>query len=509
MIGAIAGDIIGSVYEHSPVRTKEFPLFHPACRFTDDTVMTVAVAEAAMTGGDYRSSCLAWGRRYPKAGYGRAFAKWLRASDPAPYGSRGNGSAMRVSPVGHLFDTPSDVLARAADSAAITHDHPDGIRGAQAVALAVFLARAGESRAVIRGRIAERFGYDLGRSVDEVRRGYAFESSCTGSVPEAIIAFLDSESWEDAVRNAVSLGGDSDTQACIAGAIAEAYYRGVPDGVRSRVLSMLPAEMQRVVGIFESFAPPSMGRGARNTQLYPDPDTLYDFALGQSLEYSLKNMRREWRRERRDEERRGASADADEKERRARLLVQYMMPSFAVETALSGLAAFGRLLEAVARELEDPAAADSARFGAGPDCPGIVGYLYLRKAAEILAREDANLGAYHEVAMSGGRLVLHTFCSATVRQWARRKKEYGEVFGPVPEWIMNRHPDKRIALLDLALDTGLALPDRQPACFAGGDRDARLRRPPCPDLAAVEEAALRAGCPKTDGAEGGVPEQDP
>jgi len=159
------------------------------------------------------------------------------------------------------------------------------------------------------------------------------------------------------VRNAVSLGGDSDTQACIAGAIAEAYYRGVPDGVRSRVLAMLPEEMRRVVGIFESFAPPLEGRGAQNSQLYPDPDTLYDFALWQSMEYSLANMRREARASG------GVLQEEEGNERRARLLVQYMMPSSEVQKAVAETPSFTRLLEAVARELEDPAAADSGKFG--------------------------------------------------------------------------------------------------------------------------------------------------
>jgi ADP-ribosylglycohydrolase len=262
MLGAIAGDIIGSIYEFAPIKSKDFPLFDPRCRFTDDTVLTVAVARAILTGTGYRENLLELGRRYPGAGYGRAFSRWLHAEDSQPYHSWGNGAAMRVSPVGLAFATPERVLEEAAQSAVVTHDHPEGIKGAQAVALAVFLARSGHSREAIRRQLGERFGYDLERPLDAIRPGYVFDVSCQGSVPEALIAFLESDSWEDAVRNAVSLGGDSDTLACIAGAVAEAFYGGVPPAVRERALALLPADLRAVAEAFGAWYPPvRMARG--------------------------------------------------------------------------------------------------------------------------------------------------------------------------------------------------------------------------------------------------------
>jgi len=250
MIGAIAGDIIGSVYEHRRIKTKEFPLFDPRCRFTDDTVLTVAVADAILTGQPYQQSLRVIGRRYPQAGYGGAFIQWLFTDAPLPYESWGNGSAMRVSPVGFAFSTQEEVLEQARMSAEVSHSHPEGIKGAQATALAVFLARTGIGKEAIRTRVAERFGYDMNRSVDGIRPGYAFDVSCQGTAPEAIIAFLDSESYEDAIRNAVSLGGDSDTLACITGGIAEAYYGGVPEHIREDALKRLTPDLVAVVDDF-------------------------------------------------------------------------------------------------------------------------------------------------------------------------------------------------------------------------------------------------------------------
>lgn len=261
MIGAIAGDIIGSVYEHAPVKTKAFELFAPGSRFTDDSVLTVAVAQAILGDGDYRRWVHAIGRRYPDAGYGAAFRDWLHAADPAPYGSWGNGAAMRVSPVGFAFDCVARVLEEAERSAVISHDHPEAVKGAQASALAVFLARTTGDREVIRHEIATRFGYDLQRTVAAIRPGYGFEVSCQHSVPEAIIAFLDADCWEDAVRNAVSLGGDADTQACIAGAIAEAFYGAVPEAIRRQAEQCLPADLLAIVTAFrERFLPPAPGK---------------------------------------------------------------------------------------------------------------------------------------------------------------------------------------------------------------------------------------------------------
>jgi ADP-ribosylglycohydrolase len=243
MIGAIAGDIIGSVYEHRPIKTKDFPLFHRNCRFTDDSVLTVAVAKAIMDDRDYQKWLQKIGRKYPNAGYGGSFIGWLYSENPVPYNSWGNGSAMRVSPVGFAFNTIDDVLHEAARSAEVSHNHPEGIKGAQATALSVFLARTEKDKALIRQEIASRFGYDLERTVDEIRPFYRFDISCQGTVPEAIIAFLDSESYEDAVRNAVSLGGDSDTLACITGGIAEAYYGPVEKSIAENVEKILPADL--------------------------------------------------------------------------------------------------------------------------------------------------------------------------------------------------------------------------------------------------------------------------
>ncbi|MGZ5468889.1 MAG: ADP-ribosylglycohydrolase family protein [Candidatus Aminicenantales bacterium] len=250
MIGAIAGDIIGSVYEFGRTKSKDFPLFGPTSAYTDDSVLTVAVARAIMTDGDYRKSVLDLGRRYPNAGYGGFFMSWLGSVDPKPYNSWGNGSAMRVSPVGFAFESVEDVLREAQRSAEFTHDHPEGVKGAQATALAVFLARTEWDKDLIRTEITNRFGYDLDRTVDDIRPSYSFNESCQKTVPEAIIAFLDSTSYEDAVRNAISLGGDSDTLACITGGIAEAYYGSVPGVIMEQVKGILPADLW---GITEEF----------------------------------------------------------------------------------------------------------------------------------------------------------------------------------------------------------------------------------------------------------------
>ncbi|MEW6600290.1 MAG: ADP-ribosylglycohydrolase family protein [Nitrospirota bacterium] len=250
MIGAIAGDIIGYIYERSRIKTKDFPLFGPRNHFTDDTVLTVAIAKAILTDGDYAASIRNIGRRYPHCGYGGAFIQWLFSDNPVPYNSWGNGSAMRVSPVGFAFNTRETVLEEAMKSAEITHNHTEGIRGAQAVALAVFLANNGGSKADIKNAVQQGFGYDLERSADDIRPSYSFDVSCQGSVPESIIAFLDSESFEDAVRSAVSLGGDSDTMACIAGAIAESYYGGVPEEITRAVRSILTEELWDITEAF-------------------------------------------------------------------------------------------------------------------------------------------------------------------------------------------------------------------------------------------------------------------
>jgi ADP-ribosylglycohydrolase len=250
MIGSLAGDIIGSAYEFGRIKSKNFPLFGPESGFTDDSVLTVATAQAILTDGDYRRATLEFGRRYPDAGYGGLFTGWLHSKDPRPYNSYGNGAAMRVSPVGFAFDTVEEILRQARRSAEFTHDHPEGIKGAQAAALAVFLARTEWDMDLIRNEISGRFGYDLARSVEEIRPNYAHDESCQRTVPEAIISFLDSVSYEDAVRNAVSLGGDSDTLACIAGGIAEAYYGPPPPTIRTKVKEILPADLWSVTEQF-------------------------------------------------------------------------------------------------------------------------------------------------------------------------------------------------------------------------------------------------------------------
>lgn len=250
MLGAIAGDLIGSVYEFNPIKSEEFPLFCGESRFTDDTVMTVAVARAILGDGDYGAAMHLLGRRYPRAGYGGSFIRWLASDHPRPYGSWGNGSAMRVSPVGLAFDSRERVLTEAWRSAAVTHNHPEGIRGAQATALAVFLARRGEGREAIRSELESRFGYDLGRTLAEIRPHYRFDVSCRGSVPEAVTAFLESGDYEDAVRKAVSLGGDSDTLACITGGIAAPHYGGVPVPIAGRARSLLPEEFLETIDLF-------------------------------------------------------------------------------------------------------------------------------------------------------------------------------------------------------------------------------------------------------------------
>ncbi|MCX6569839.1 MAG: ADP-ribosylglycohydrolase family protein [Candidatus Aminicenantes bacterium] len=250
MIGAIAGDIIGSVYEFGRIKSKEFPLFGPDSCFTDDTVMTVAIAQAILTDRDYRKAVLDFGRRYPDAGYGGFFNSWLRSSDPKPYNSWGNGSAMRVSSIGFAFNSVDDVLCEASRTAEFTHNHPEGIKGAQATALAIFLARTASDKEVIRDEIAARFKYDLNRTVDEIRPSYSFDESCQRTVPEAIISFLESTSYEDAVRNAISLGGDSDTLACITGGIAEAFYGPVSPSIRQKVEEILPPELWKITEAF-------------------------------------------------------------------------------------------------------------------------------------------------------------------------------------------------------------------------------------------------------------------
>lgn len=245
MLGAIAGDIFGAAYEGNPIKRDDLDLFDAPRYFTDDTVLTVATADALMGDGDYAAAYRSWGNRFPGRGYGGWFHKWLADSSLGPYNSFGNGSAMRVSPVAHAFSSEDEVLEQAKRTAECTHNHPEGIKGAQATALAIFLARHGADKESIRQAIQDRFDYDLSRTVESIRPDYRFDMTCQGSVPESIIAFLDSESFEDAIRNAVSLGGDADTQACIAGAIAEAHYKEIPPEILKRISRKLSKGLWR------------------------------------------------------------------------------------------------------------------------------------------------------------------------------------------------------------------------------------------------------------------------
>ena len=250
LLGAVAGDMIGSVHEFRPHKSTQFELFTPHCSFTDDSVLTLAVADAIANHKTYLECIRAYPKKYPGRGYGSNFWGWVISDLTEPYNSFGNGSAMRVSPVAWAFNTPKKVLLEAERSAEVTHNHPEGIKGAQAVALAIFLARKGKSKDDIRSEINERFHYDLTGSLDEIRPYYHFDETCQGSVPQAIIAFLESNSFEDAVRKAVSLGGDADTQGAITGSIAEAFYGGVPEEIVTQVRKRLPPELWQLIEEF-------------------------------------------------------------------------------------------------------------------------------------------------------------------------------------------------------------------------------------------------------------------
>lgn len=251
MLGAIAGDIIGSVHEGSGTKHRDFELFAPGSRFTDDTVLTVAVAQVLLEGGDFVDAFHDYFHRYPHAGFGAGFMRWAASRERMPYYSWGNGSAMRVAPVGFAAESLEAALELARRSAEVTHDHPEGIRGAQAVAAVIWLARQGADKPALRAEVEGRFGYDLSSTLDEIRPGHGFDVSCQGSVPPAIIAFLESESVEGAIRNAISLGGDADTQACMAGGMAEAFHGGVPEPLRGQTLQRLPPELCVLVETFQ------------------------------------------------------------------------------------------------------------------------------------------------------------------------------------------------------------------------------------------------------------------
>ena len=263
MYGALLGDIIGSPFEFDMGnKSKEFPLFSKNSTFTDDSVMTIAVGNAfldAQPNADIEwirhrliSSMKQYGRKFPRAGYGGMFRRWLKCDDPQPYGSFGNGSAMRVSSAAWLYNDLETVRSMARLSAEVSHNHPEGIKGAEATASAIFLARTGSTKEDIKAYIVDNFGYDLSRTCDEIRPGYHHVETCQETVPEAITAFLEGESFEDVIRTAVSLGGDCDTLTCIAGSIAEGFY-GIPEELKQECRIRLPEELRKVLDQYDSW----------------------------------------------------------------------------------------------------------------------------------------------------------------------------------------------------------------------------------------------------------------
>lgn len=251
IIGAIAGDIIGSFYEGKNLKAYHFPLFTSSSTFTDDTVLTMAVVDAILNKKDFKETIWHYGRNYPNRGYGGIFRLWLKSANPQPYNSFGNGSAMRVSPIGFAFNTLTDVLTVAQQSAEVSHDHPEGIKGAQAIAAAVFLARTGQTKDEIKAFIETTFDYNLSFTLDDIRPHYRFDATCQGSVPQAIRAFLESTDYGDAIRLAISIGGDSDTIACMTGGIAAAFYKDIPTSIVKGVVRRLPQAFIDLLEIFE------------------------------------------------------------------------------------------------------------------------------------------------------------------------------------------------------------------------------------------------------------------
>lgn len=248
MIGAIIGDIVGSRFEFNNIHTKDFELFTKDCSFTDDTICTVAIADAIYRKIGYKESLLEWCRKYPnpKGSYGVSFDRWWRSSNPQPYNSYGNGAAMRVSQIGFYYNSLIKVLEEAKKSAEITHNHIEGVKGAQSVASAIFMLRTGSSKEDLKKYIEKEFGYKLNRSVSYFQEHNKFDETCQVTVPQAIVCFLESDGFVDAIRNAVSIGGDSDTIACITGGLAESFY-GVPDSIFDKAYTYLDKDMKRVL----------------------------------------------------------------------------------------------------------------------------------------------------------------------------------------------------------------------------------------------------------------------
>lgn len=252
MLGAITGDIIGSVYEFENAKPEyDFPLFKSDSEFTDDTVLTVALAESILLDESYGNKLKEYYSKYPDAGYGGMFHQWARSGDSQPYNSWGNGSAMRVSPVGWAYDDLETVLLKAKESAEVTHNHMAGIKGAQATAASIFLARTKHSKKEIKEYVEKNFNYNLDFDLEDLRKNYRFNESCQETVPQAIFTFLISESFEDSIRKAIFIGGDSDTLACINGSIAEAFYGGVPNDIVTEVYKRLDDRLLKIVKEFE------------------------------------------------------------------------------------------------------------------------------------------------------------------------------------------------------------------------------------------------------------------
>lgn len=250
MLGAIAGDIIGSVYEHANVKTKNFPLFKKESWFTDDTVMSLALADALVHERDFAQNFRRFYNWYPRAGYGNMFKAWATDTNRKAYQSFGNGSAMRVSAVSYAFEKAEDVLDFAKKSAAVSHDHPEGILGAEVIALATFLARKGYEKADILNAVADHSGYDITFSLNDIRDDYHFDATCQGSVPQVLVAFREGQNFEDVLRSAISIGGDSDTIACMAGSIAGAFYK-IPEEIDLETRRRLDDRLLGVLRLFE------------------------------------------------------------------------------------------------------------------------------------------------------------------------------------------------------------------------------------------------------------------